>query len=380
MRWVYQSNKIINEVMTSQNGTEAQKKSIRAEALVNRAWCYFMMINYYGQPYQASSAATDPGVPKILVADVTQTSYTRASVKEIYDLIISDLTAAIPDLPGQLTNRIRATKAAAEALLGKTYVFMGQFDKALPQLNAAVAHLSGSNIPVGLYDYQQELAPGGAFQPINPFTGPTRSDMVLDPEVLFMKRFINLNTYLGTYSVLTPATVALYTPGDYRRQFLTGTPLGEFTNPYPNGMMAVWGSGAAANAGISVTDLYLLQAECKARLNDLAGAVAGLEAFRGKRMPAAEAAVPTGIAGNAVALTKFILDERIREFPLQGHRWFDMRRLSVDPVYKSTVGATHTIYNMNGTVAATYTLRPERLTFRIPLYIAMQNPDLPQTP
>lgn len=380
MRWVYQSNKIIGEVMSSSGGTEAEKKSILAEALVSRAWGYFMMINYYGQPYNAATAATDLGVPKILTADVTQTKFTRASVKEIYDLIISDLTTAIPDLPGTLTNRTRSTRAAAEALLGKTYVFMGQFDKALPLLQAAISHLSNSNIPVGLYDFRKELAPGGAFTPINPLTGPARGDLYIDREVLFMKRILNVDTYFGSFILLTPATMELYTAGDYRRQFLTGNPLGDFTRPYPNGMMAVWGAGGATNVGVSVPDVYLLKAECESRRNNLPAAVADMEAFRKMRMPAAEAVIPADVAGSQTALTKFILDERIREFPLQGYRWFDMRRLSVDPVYKSTVNYTHTLYDMNGKVVNTFTLRPQRLTFRIPLYIAQQNPDLPQTP
>ncbi|NLR82466.1 RagB/SusD family nutrient uptake outer membrane protein [Chitinophaga eiseniae] len=380
MRWVYQCNKIINEVANSAGGSETQKKSILAEALVSRAWCYFMMINYYGQPYNAATAATDAGVPKILTADVTETKFSRATVKEIYDLIVSDLTLAIPDLPVTLTNRTRSTRAAAEAMLGKTYVFMGQFDKALPQLNAAITHISNSSIPVGLYDFQKELAPGGSFTPVNPYTGPARGNLNIDQEVLFLKRILNLDTYYGSFIVLTPATVALYTTGDYRRQFLTGNPLGEFTKPYPNGMMAVWGSGGATNVGVSVPDVYLLQAECKSRLNDLPGAVADLEAFRRMRMPVAEASIPANIAGDQVALTKFVLDERIREFPLQGYRWFDMRRLSVDPVYKSTVNYTHTLYDMSGAVVKTFTLRSQRLTFRIPLYIAQQNPDLPQIP
>nr|WP_295870541.1 RagB/SusD family nutrient uptake outer membrane protein [uncultured Chitinophaga sp.] len=380
MRWVYQCNKIINEVMTSQGGTDAQKKNILAEALTNRAWCYFMMINYYGQPYNKATAATDAGVPKILTADVTQTKFSRAAVKEIYDLIVSDLTLAIPDLPAILSNRLRSSRAAGEALLGKTYVFMGQFDKALPLLQAAVTHMSNGSIPSGLYDFQKELAPGGSFTPISPYTGPARGNLIIDQEVLFMKRILNVDAYFGSFIVLTPATMALYTAGDHRRQFLTGNPMGDFAHPYPNGMMAVWGTGGVTNAGVSVPDIYLLLAECKSRLNDLPGAVAGLEAFRKMRMPAAEASIPAATAGDQVALTKFILDERIREYPIQGYRWFDMRRLSVDPIYKSTVNYTHTLYDMNGAVIKTFTLQPQRLTFRIPPYIALQNPDMPQTP
>jgi hypothetical protein len=131
----------------------------------------FFLINYYGKPYSAS-AGTDAGFPIIMEADVTETSFKRASVQEVYDFIIQDLVTAMPDLPLQTTHRIRMSKAAAEAILGKVYVFMGKFDKALPELNAAFADLARSTIPVRLYDYNNTFAPGGSFLPIGLF-GPT---------------------------------------------------------------------------------------------------------------------------------------------------------------------------------------------------------------
>ncbi|MBS0031392.1 RagB/SusD family nutrient uptake outer membrane protein [Chitinophaga sp. 22321] len=380
MQMIYQYNKVINEVMDAKDGSEEQKQSLMAEARACRAWGYFMMVNFYGKPYNEATAAADLAVPKVLISDVSQTKFTRATVKEIYDLVIDDLTASLPYLPTALTNRLRMSKPAAEGLLGKVYAFMGQYDKALPQLNAAINDLPGASIPVGLYDFQKELAPGGAFTPISPITGPSRGNLNIDQEVLFLRQTVNYFNFLFSGVVLNTKAVGLYLPGDYRRAFLTPNPFADFANVYPNGMLRTWGSGAVNNVGVSVPDIYLLRAECKSRGNDLAGAVADMEAFRKMRMPAGEAVIPAAIAADKVTLTIFILNERIREFPIQGYRWFDMRRLSVDPVYKSTVGTTHTVYDMNGTVKGTYTLRPERLVFRIPLYIANANPDIPQNP
>ena len=73
-------------------------KGSTPEAMAGRAWTYFLLINYYGKPYSAATAATDPGFPIIQVADVTTTTFTRASVQEVYDFIIKDLTTAIPNL------------------------------------------------------------------------------------------------------------------------------------------------------------------------------------------------------------------------------------------------------------------------------------------
>src|SRR3569833_691280 len=97
LRQLYIYNKIIDEVMQATGGTDAQQRSIRAEAMAGRAWVNFMLINYFGRPYEASTAASDPGFPLIQRADVTATKYTRASVQEVYDFIVQDLAAAMPD-------------------------------------------------------------------------------------------------------------------------------------------------------------------------------------------------------------------------------------------------------------------------------------------
>ena len=81
MRNVYIYNMVINEVLNATDGTDQEKKAIQAEALAGRAWTYFLLINYYGKPYQEATASTDPGFPIVTDADVAAKIYTRASVK-----------------------------------------------------------------------------------------------------------------------------------------------------------------------------------------------------------------------------------------------------------------------------------------------------------
>jgi hypothetical protein len=96
-------------------------------------------------------------------------------------------------------------------------------------------------------------------------------------------------------------------------------------------------------------------------------------------MPVADAVVPSAIAGDQTALIKFIIDERIREFALEGYRWFDMRRLSVDPIFAGMT-FTHTMYNADGTTTV-YTLRqPDRLVMKFPKNITDANPNMPDNP
>ncbi len=377
---IYKYNKIINEVMASSGGSDAKKQAVRSEALANRAWCYFMLTSLYGKPFHAATAASDLAVPLVTEANVTQTEFTRATVKAAYDFIIKDLTDAIPHLPA-ISNRIRMSKPAAEGLLGKIYLFAARPEQALPLLESAISGLSGAAIPVGFYNFNTELAPGGKFTPVSPITGPARPILNDDMDVVYLTSTFNLYAYVYSSLVMTPATVALFTPGDLRlKQFTSDKPFGEFVKVFPHGMRRAWGRAGLTNQGVSFADLWLLRAECKARLNDLAGAKADIEALRLKRMPAAEAPVPAAIAGNGEALVKYVLDERLREFAMEGYRWFDMRRLSADPVFNTTVGKTHIAYDMSGTVTGTYTLRPERFTLRIPPNIADFNPGMPQNP
>ncbi|NSL90092.1 RagB/SusD family nutrient uptake outer membrane protein [Chitinophaga sp. Mgbs1] len=72
-------------------------------------------------------------------------------------------------------------------------------------------------------------------------------------------------------------------------------------------------------------------------------------------------------------MIRFVIDERIRELACTGQRWFDMRRLSNDPLFKD-ITYTHTLGSK------TWTLSPERLTLRLPAKILQQNPGMPDTP
>ncbi|KUJ60385.1 hypothetical protein AR687_18250 [Flavobacteriaceae bacterium CRH] len=376
---IYTCNKIINEVMNSTEGTEAQKKSLKAEAMATRAFENFLLVNLYAKPYKASSAATDLGFPVITTADATLKTFERGTVQQTYDFIISDLTQAITDLPLQNTIRTRMSKPAAEGLLGKVYLFMGKYTEALPYLNAAFNDLQASSTTPKLYDYNVEFAAGGSFLPIDSYSGPNapgnnKNDLT---ESILSK--VCYNPFSGNGpgingSAISNETAALYEPGDLRLNMYSATYQYGDTNPY--GRLRKY-AAQYTRFGLELSELYLLRSECKARLNDLSGAVTDVETLRKNRMPVAVASVPSNIAGDQVSLIKFILEERIREFANEGYRWFDMRRISVDSnaAIAATLKTTHTVYD-DSNVATVYTLRPERLTLRFPQTYMNANPGM----
>lgn len=378
---LYTLNKVINEVMDSANGTEQRKKTIQAEAYATRAWLYFQFINFYGKPYQSSTAPTDLGFPIITVADVTEKTFTRASVQAVYEFIIQDFTTAISSLPVTSQSAIHFNKAAAEGLLGKVYMYMGRNADALTAFNSAFADNAASSVPAKLYDYNVELASGGKFYPVTT-DGPNNSPGInyLDvTESLVAKSFYNSgyngNGFGNDFIVLSPKTQSLFGPNDLRLAFFGPRFPNYSTNP--SGRLSKIGV-QFSKFGLQLSELYLLRAEAKARQNDLTGARADVETLRVKRMPAVDASIPAATASSQPALINYIFNEREREFAAEGYRWFDMRRESVDPILTGKT-YTHLVYNQDGTTT-TFSLKKERLTLRLPYYISIANPDMPNNP
>lgn len=378
---IYTVNKVIGEVLQSTGGTDAQKKAIQGEAYATRAWLNFQFVNFYGKSYQKASAATDLAFPIITTFDVTVKTFNRATVQQVYDAIEADFKNAIATLPVSSQSAIHFNRAAAKGLLAKVYLFSGRYTEALQLFNEAFADNAASAVPARLYDYNAEFASGGKFDPITT-SGPSNSpglDFLDVTESVVSKAFYNSsyngNGYGNDFIVLSAKAQALFDPADLRLNFYAAQ--FPFSEPNPSGRLSKIGV-QYSKFGLQIPELYLLRAECKARLNDLSGSLSDLSTLRNARMPASAAGVPAASSSTQPALLSFIFDEREREFAAEGYRWFDMRREAVDPLFAAKT-YTHTVYEDDGTFT-TYDLKKERLTMRLPYYITVSNPDIPNNP
>lgn len=375
---MYVYNKVIEGVMSSEGGTEQKKKELLAEGRANRAFNYLIFSNYFGQPYRASTAATDLCVPLVTDPDATASNFTRATVKEVYDFIINDLVLAIPDLQSNVYSRVRMSKPAAQYILGQTYFFMGDYSNALTYLSLAKNGLAGSATTIALYDYNTTMSTW--VNPSTPHKGASGHPLQYNStEVIFLKQLTygiqNLNQ---STLFIKPSVYALFSPADqrlkmfYNRDFSTGlNKLYYLNGPADSVFCYTRNSTGSVNWGPGLPNLYLMLAECKARTNDLNGAKAELETLRTKRMPAADAIVPITTQD---AMVRFVLAERHREYACTGMRWFDMRRLWDDPIYNNTIDPLHRID------ASSFILKRERLTLRIPPQIKAYSPGMPDNP
>jgi hypothetical protein len=126
--------------------------------------------------------------------------------------------------------------------------------------------------------------------------------------------------------------------------------------------------------GPSVPETILIKAECEARGNDAAAAIATLNTLRKKRFtPADYTDLPVTDAADAL---KQVINERRRELMGRGARWFDQRRLQQDPGGNFVSAVTRTFKGI------TYTLPLGSNLYVYPIgdkYIQF-NPEIEQNP
>lgn len=344
---VYYSNVIIDGVMSSQNGTEAEKKEIYAEAFVHRAFAYLQLVNTYGPQFDPASANSEKAVP-LLIKPELFSSLDRSSVQQVYDQIISDLTSALAnDIQDSPPFNVLPSKRAVYALMARTYLYMGSYQLSLENAQKAL------DMQKGLID-------------LNSFASPYSYPVLIEnPEVIFSKTlFLSYNG-----APLAQDLLSSFSPDDLRYNYFTapgnnfypthtGRSFGIFTYSYSNGI----------NVGVSVPEMYLIAAECCARTGQPQKAVEYLNILRAKRYKA-NTAYQVNAATNAEALN-LALAERQKELIGRGFRWFDQRRLNLDPNFQK-------IYTrvLKG---QTYTLLPNSDGYVFPInqnYIDL-NPEL----
>ncbi|WP_020571030.1 RagB/SusD family nutrient uptake outer membrane protein [Neolewinella persica] len=112
---INRANTVINQVslMTEDKINDDEKKRILAEARALRGSFYFNLVRIYNRVVLVTEERTD----------LNNLDFVQSEPEEVYAQVISDLSAAIPDLEVEgETGRI--TKGAAQALLGKVYLQM----------------------------------------------------------------------------------------------------------------------------------------------------------------------------------------------------------------------------------------------------------------
>lgn len=350
---MYKYNVVIGGVLNSKGGDTQTKENILGEALLHRAFTYFMLVNLYGRQYDAGTADQDPGVPILLKPELF-VDLKRPSVKATYEQVLKDIREALPLLPAKPIINFRPSKVSAYALLSKVYLYMRDFKNAEAFADSTLAMSSE------LYDYNTAVAGSSYIFP----------GQYSDPEVLLRKIPRQTTTLQLSQSILD-----LLGTKDLRYEL--------FVRPGNNFYPAFTGYGyysrdrySAGNdkpaVGLTVSDTWLIKAECLARAGKKDEAVDILNKLRKFRFRPADYA--DLIASTADVALQLVIDERRREFFGTGLRWLDQRRLMKDAMFVKT--QTRKFLNV------TYTLEPNSNAYVFPLanILIAQNPEIEQNP
>ncbi|UII25396.1 RagB/SusD family nutrient uptake outer membrane protein [Fulvivirga maritima] len=297
---LYYSNVIINEVVDSEDGTEAEKMAIRGEALVHRAYALLTLGNIFGPAYDEQTANTDLSIPVFTTPTIDE-NIKRATVSRLYEVVINDLKeAANAGLPSRNSGRSIAypSEASAYALLARTYLYMGNYDAALTNAQIALDH---QNSLLNLEDYENEAYPNKQF----------------DPELILSKSSNQTYRWAPLVLTLSDELLDLFDDGDLRYSIFTA-PATMASTDYTEGRVYYkeFLTGEERNGGPTVPEMMLIKAECLARSNQYEAAMETINELRVHRFRAGEYTPLT--ATDAEDALRKVLQERRRELMCKG--------------------------------------------------------------
>lgn len=320
-------------------GTQAEKNQIKGEALAIRAFCYFNLVQYYGKRYDASKKPNSSlGVS--LVLEPTKEGLARASVEDCYTQINKDLDEA---------GKLLTTARAAKSHFNKNVVRGLQARVALVQQNWSAAAAFAAEARQGwtlmtVAQYQD------GFADISNPEWMWGFDHLEDQTEYFgaFHSYISSN-FNSTNIRATPKTInkLIYDripDTDVRSKMWVKaptttnsiTPPGGIRVPYMVQKFRLPGTPSTSSMGdvpyMRTAEMFLIEAEAKARGGDNAGAAKALFDLVKQRDPAYVTSTKTG-----AALIEEIMFHRRIELWGEGHRFLDLKRLD-QPLNRNGIG------------------------------------------
>ena len=335
---VYIANYIIQNQKKIKEATAQEISQLVGEAYMMRAYCHFLLVNLYAEPYTHCTPSQTRGVPMLLEADVNAIPGS-SSVETVYNQILSDLDNAEQYLnveEWELGKNYRFNTTSAQALRARTYLYMGRWSDAL----------EASKDVLSVYNELEDMN--------NSTTLP--NSYKSKESIVALERFSS-NLYTA---VDMPASefISLYRSGDQRRTKY-------FKRVTSSTYSLLKGRSDEFSCSFRTAEFYLTAAEAAARLGHTTDAINYLTPLMTKRLNASAYETTTALISTMTEeeLIQEILDERARELAFEGHRWYDLRRTSQPALTRVYDGTT-------------YTLLPEQYTMRFPSEAVEANPEI----
>lgn len=305
---------------------------LKGTALFYRAHAYYQLSQEFCAPYDKSASNDGYGLPLRLTSDLN-VHVDRATVKETYERIVTDLLESLDLLPENDLYKTRPVKAATSTLLSRVYLTMQDYDKALTYAETAL----GTNYK--LIDFNK-LKTSVAY-PMERFNS----------EVIFHSQMTQYTPLSSSRLIMDSTLFRSYAGNDLRKAAWFKSVSGNYTFKG-----SYCGSLQIFN-GLAVDECYLTKAECLARNGSVTEAINTLNKLLITRYKTGSY-TPFSVTDQKEALA-IILKERRKELLFRGIRWTDLRRQNLD------ASTATTIYRkLNGTV---YKLEPNSPNYILPI-------------
>lgn len=329
---ITRANSILDRIDAVEFTDGAMKDHIKGEAYGLRGWAYEMLGKCFG------------GVP-LLTKEMTEEEIRqvpRSTQEQTFGQAISDYRQAITLLPTSWAaeDAGRMTSGAANALLGRLYMFMNQPAEARPYLETVISSgvykLADSyeKIFSDAYDNDPSADRVWEVQYIGGLTGEGQdySEMMMPEDCGIAEGY----AVRGSSAAMQVSTnlINSFEQGDYRQTWgASNTITGSLAQGYTwctkfcrsKNYVPQQGTDWAVNLPvIRYTDVILLEAEAlNATEGPTATAVDYVNQVRARaKLPALTAAQ----TATAAAFLNVIKQERRAEFMYEGQRWFDLVR------------------------------------------------------
>ncbi|MCB0505778.1 MAG: RagB/SusD family nutrient uptake outer membrane protein [Cyclobacteriaceae bacterium] len=367
------ANRVINNVLdvTDSDLTDARKKEIIGEASFIRAFCYFQIVQLWGDaPLQLEDLKSLS--PETLPELYMQVYPEKSTADEIYNQIILDFETALENVNVTADNKEIVTKGAANAMLAKVYATIVPHDWS--KVNAYCEAVIGGGYSLlpeydQLWDNEHENSSESIFE-INYYGGSvdhnwgTQMFRGLDwkkfntPSNDLVKAFDDEGDDIRKdASIIFLDVTGLWTDSHWPQ---TNFP---FINKYRNFV-----SPSDQNyIFLRLADIMLLNAEALNELGNLSGAADMVNQIR------ARVGLSNTTASTSDAMALAIEKERRLELAFEGHRWYDLKRTG------RAIEVINSAIDENGDLVG-YNLTEDRQLWPIPQAELDKNANLTQNP
>ena len=354
-------NNIINCLDDIPTATEEEQlgyHKVNGEAHFIRGFLYFFLANVYGKPYNPATCETDLAVPIKTSPNVEDIKYSRNTVKEVYDQVLSDLEIARDELTLYTKAQPsvhRADSVAAFMLSSRVYLYMQDWENCIKYADKVLArHADVKDL--------KNNAPGSFITEDNPeiifsmgsndvericdygaqnFAVPYTTYQIYDQyDYRRSQWFWNMGTFVGPTRLPDAVLDASYEV-TYDRTSASYYNMQHYYNLYDYPALS-------AQFGLRSAEAYINKAEALAYLHRDEEARKVMNTFKQYRYETASQYYSETASGEELA--EDIRLERRKEFFLEGHRWFDLRRYAVNTVYpkKTSIQHQYTVYKERG--------------------------------